>query len=145
MSHTKEQIIEILNTTELDGMAIRKKTVEYSLVDAEVVFAKRYTNHLFRDLSRANRGRPISGTKIIVKDPVLGSLFFQSTSDKFLGVERGDTISLVVSLTGVGTPSEKYPDPIIFAKALTRKRDSVLISKKDAATAPSDDDISVNV
>lgn len=134
----------MLNNTELDGLAIRKKTVTYSVVDAEVVFAKRYTNHLFRNLSRANRGVPLSGIKIIVKDPVLGSLYFQSTSDKLLNIVRGDKISLVVSLTGVGTPSEKYPDPIIFAKALTRKRDSVRITSEIAAS-PSDDDISVNV
>lgn len=141
---TKSEIIEILNNTELDGMSIRKKTIEYSIVDAEVVFAKSYTAGLFR-AGRYNRGVMVRGVKVIVKDPVLGSVFFQTTSDKLYSVERGDKISLVLSLTGVGTPSEKYPDPIIFAKALTRKRDSVTISKPDLAAAPSDDDISVNV
>lgn len=141
---TKTEIIEILNTTELDGMAIRKKTIEYSIVDAEVVFAKSYTAGLFR-AGRYNRGVMVRGVKVIVKDPVLGSIFFQTTSDKLYSVERGDRISLVLSLTGVGTPSEKYPDPIIFAKALTRKRDCVHISKPGVAAAPSDDDISVNV
>jgi hypothetical protein len=145
MSRTKTEIIETLNATELDGLAIRKKTVTYSLVDAEVVFVKSYTSHLFRDLSRANRGMLLRGVKIIVKDPVLGSVFFQSTSDKFNDVERGDKISLVVTLTGVGTPSEKYPDPIMFAKANTRKRDSVVLTKKDLSAPSADDDISVNV
>jgi hypothetical protein len=141
---TKSEIIEILNSTELDGLSIRKKTVEYSIVDAEVVFAKRYSSPLFR-ASRFNRGMIVAGVKVIVKDPVLGSVFFQTTSDKLNDIERGDKISLVLSLTGVGTPSEKYPDPIIFAKALTRKRDGVTITKPDVAAAPSDDDISVNV
>lgn len=136
---TKNEIIEILNSTELDGMAIRKKTVEYSLVDAEVVFAQIVTKSLF------NSYRSVTVIKVIAKDPVLGSVFFQTSSEKLFDIERGDRISLVLSLTGVGTPSEKYPDPIIFAKALTRKRDSVHISKKDVAPAPSDDDISVNV
>lgn len=141
---TKSEIIEILNSTELDGMAIRKPTVQYSITDAEVVFAKSYTAGLFR-AGRFTRGVMVRGVKVIVKDPVLGSVFFQTTSDKLYGVERGDKISLVLSLTGVGTPSEKYPDPIIFAKALTRKRDGVTISKPEVTAAPSDDDISVNV
>ena len=141
---TKSEIIEILNSTELDGIAIRKPTIQYSITDAEVVFAKSYTAGLFR-AGRYNRGVMVRGVKVIVKDPVLGSVFFQTTSDKLYSVERGDKISLVLSLTGVGTPSEKYPDPIIFAKALTRKRDGVTIGKPEVTAAPSDDDISVNV
>lgn len=141
---TKSEIIEILNSTELDGMTIRKPTVQYTITDAEVVFAKSYTAGLFR-AGRYNRGVMVRGVKVIVKDPVLGSVFFQTTSDKLYSVERGDKISLSLTLTGVGTPTEKYPDPIIFAKANTRKRDSVVVNKPAAEPSAVGDDLPVNV
>lgn len=134
---TKSEIIEILKTPAA-GAYMANETVDYNLVDAEVVFRKTYMSMV------RVRGIAVTGTKIIVKDPVLGSVYFQSTSDKIRAVGVGDKISLSLTLTGVGTPSEKYPDPIIFAKANTRKRDSVGI--KTTTTEPSaHDDISVNL
>lgn len=134
---TKAQIIEILNNPTLEGVRMKQSTVVYELVDAEVVFAKSILKPL-------NRYCVVKMNKIIVKDPILGSVFFQSSSEKLQQVSRGDKISLSINLTGVGTPSEKYPDPIIFAKASTRKRDCVTIKK--SVDAPSvDDDLTVNV
>lgn len=133
---TKVQIVETLKTSELVGFTEKNKTVNYELVDAEVVSVKKVVWAI-------NHYKVATAMKVVVKDSVLGSVFFQTTSDKLYGVNRGDKISLSLTLTGVGTASERYPDPIIFAKAKTRKRDSVAVTK--AATQPSGDDLSINV
>lgn len=135
---TKSEIIEILRTP-ASGTKMVYETFPYKLVDAEVVYAQLVTKSLF------NTYRTITVIKIIAKDPVLGSVFFQTSSDKLFDVARGDKISLSLTLTGVGTPTEKYPDPIIFAKANTRKRDSVVVNKPAAEPSAVGDDLPVNV
>lgn len=137
---TKSEIIKILRTpASLTDMNLYE-TVKYDLVDAEVVSVKIIDKNLY------NSYRRITVAKIVVKDALLGCVFFQSSSEKLFEIERGDKISLSLTLTGVGNPTEKYPDPIIFAKANTRKRDSVAV-KKPATAAPSavDDELPVNV
>lgn len=79
-------------------------------------------------------------TKIIVVDKDLGSIFFSGFSDKLRALDKGEKVSLKLTITGLGTPSEKYPDPIMFAKAHTRKGDCVKVESPD-----SDHDLTINV
>lgn len=136
---TKSEIIEILRTPASSTSMNLYETVKYDLVDAEVLSAKIVDKNLY------NSYRRITVTKIVVKDALLGCVFFQTSSDKLFDVDRGDKISLSLTLTGVGTPTEKYPDPIIFAKANTRKRDSVVVNKPAAEPSAVGDDLPVNV
>lgn len=136
---TKSEIIEILRTPASSTSMNLYETVKYDLVDAEVLSAKIVDKNLY------NSYRRITVTKIVVKDALLGCVFFQTSSDKLFDVARGDKISLSLTLTGVGTPTEKYPDPIIFAKANTRKRDSVVVNKPAAEPSAVGDDLPVNV
>lgn len=100
------------------------RNVKVALADAEIVFVKREA----RTLWKGSYAYGVSSyKKFIVKDPVYGSVYFSSSSDKLWNLNKGDKISLEVTFTGVGDPSERYPDPILFAKANTRKRDSVRV------------------
>ena len=98
------------------------KTVTINLNKAEVVFSK-------RDLKPINHYCVANLYKFIVKDPVFGSIFFSGFSSKLADLNLGDMISLKVTVTGVGDPSERYPDPIVFAKPHTRKGDSITVDK----------------
>ena len=135
---TRNEIIEILKSPpSLDGIQMTKPAINYDLLAGEIVFAKKYYH--------IHNGQHIKGIKIIVKDAVLGSVFFQTFSSRFFDVEKGDKISLTLTLTGVGEPREGFPDPIIFAKAQTRKGDSVLIQKLADEPSDNNDDLNVNV
>lgn len=79
--------------------------------------------------------------KIIVKHPELGTIYFGTYSSKFDNVRKGDKISLKVMISGIGDASERYPDPILFAKACTRKGDAVTV----LPTVADDSDLPVNV
>lgn len=79
--------------------------------------------------------------KIVVKHPELGAIYFGTYSNKFDNVRKGDKISLKVMINGIGDASERYPDPILFAKACTRKGDSVTVLPPVADGS----DLSVNV
>jgi hypothetical protein len=54
---------------------------------------------------------------------------------------KGDKISLKVMISGIGDVSERYPDPILFAKACTKRGDSVTVLPPVA----DENDLSVNV
>lgn len=116
------EFIMISHRQELIDMIKSGKTVTINLTQAEVVSSK-------RDLKPINHYRAASLYKIVVKDPVFGSIFFSGFSDKLASIGYGDKVSLKVTVTGVGDASERYPDPILFAKPLTRKGDSVTIEK----------------
>lgn len=79
--------------------------------------------------------------KVVVKHPELGTIYFGTYSSKFDTVRKGDKISLKVMITGIGDASERYPDPILFAKACTRKGDSVTVLPPVA----DETDLNVNV
>ena len=109
----KNQVIDLINSG---------KTVTVQLTGAEVVSVK-------QDYKPINRFYTGTLYKIVVKDPVLGAVYFGTFSDRLRGVDRGDKISLKVTLTGIGEASERFPDPILFAKPFTRKGDAVAIDR----------------
>jgi hypothetical protein len=112
----------MMNRQELIDNVTSGRQVTIQLTDAEVVSTK-------RDLRRVNHYRAANLYKVVVVDPVFGSVFFSSFSDKIGDINRGEKVSLKVTVTGVGEPSERYPDPILFAKPLTRQRDAVTIAR----------------
>lgn len=67
--------------------------------------------------------------KIIVKDPQLGSVWFSSFSDQFSSVERGDKLTMKVTVNGVGDSTRQYPDALLFAHTNTRSNNAVTILK----------------
>lgn len=97
-------------------------TVTIQLSGAKVVSTK-------RDIRPIGQYRAGTIYKIVVVDPVLGSVFFSSFSDKLADINLGEQVSLKVTVTGVGDPSERYPEPILFAKPLTRQRDAITIAR----------------
>lgn len=109
----RDQVIELINAG---------KTVTIQLDGAEVVSSKWESRSI-------NAYRMASLYKIVVKDPILGTIYFGSFSDKLSQLGRGDKISLKVTLTGVGQATERFPDPILFAKPCTRKGDAVTIDR----------------
>lgn len=119
----------------LDSLKAGKK-VTVELTDAEVVFSKAE----MRALSHYKVGTLM---KIIVRDENLGSIYFGGFSNKLRGLSRGDKVSLKVTITGVGDASEKYPDPILFAVAQTRGRDSVKVGVPEIDTSGTDLPINV--
>lgn len=126
-------------------------TVTIQLQDAEVVsvtYGTYFPNHYNPTYRRSWYGRSSvssqSGTtylKVVVKDPVMGAVFFKTYSSKLSDLEKGDKISLKVTVTGVGDATERYRDPIMFAKVHTRKGDSFTIAKPIV----SEPELSVNV
>ena len=84
-----------------------------------------------RPLRSVYRTRTLRYRKIIVHDDRLGAIYFSSSSDKFNDLKPGDLITLSLTVTGVGTASTRYPEPILFAKANTRAKDSVTICKPE--------------
>ena len=112
----------------------REVTVE--LTNAQVVSVK-------SELRPISHYRCATLTKIIVRDEVLGSIYFGGLSDKLRSINYGNKVSLKVKVTGVGDATERYPDPILFAKPLTRKGDSVKVEAPPADTQ--ENDLSINV
>lgn len=88
-----------------------------------------------------NRYAVASIGKFVVKHPELGTIYFGTFSSKFDNVRKGDKISLKVMINGIGDVSDRYPDPILFAKACTRKGDSVTV----LPPVTDESDLSVNV
>lgn len=123
-----------MNRSQLIDSLKRGHTVVVNLQNASVVFCK-------SELRPINHYRASRLTKIIVNDPVYGSIFFSGFSAKLDAISRGDKISLKVTVTGVGDPSDKYPEPILFAKPATRRADSIAINTPVAT----DSDLTVNV
>ena len=86
--------------------------------------------------------------KIIVKDPVFGTVYFSGFSQKLFDMFEKDGInaqvSLKVTVTGVGDATDKYPDPILFAKPHLKKGDPLVIDFPVDATRQ-DSDLPINV
>lgn len=123
-----------MNRTELIALVKSGKTVTVALDNASVVSIR-------RELRPINHYRCASMYKVVVKDPTFGAIYFSTFSAKFDDVNYGDTISLKVNVTGVGDATERYPDPILFSRANTRKGDSLSIAKP----AMIENDLTVNV
>lgn len=117
---TRDKLIEYINNGQ---------EVTIQLVDAEIVSLK----EVFVQGNARRAGPrwyiPSKTTRIVVKDPVFGTIFFSSFSDKFNTADRGDKISLKVTVTGIGSATQRYPEPMLFAKALTRQRGAVTIAR----------------
>ncbi len=138
--------------SELIDVVKSGRTVTIMLTDAEVIsvkdgvyFPQNYNFRYRRSwYGRSSASSSFSGTsylKVVVKDPELGVLFFKSYSNKLADLCKGDKVSLKITVTGVGDATERYPDPILFAKTHTRKGDSVAIAKPIVA----EPDLTVNV
>lgn len=126
----------MLNRAQILDLLKAGKKVTVELTGATVVFSKAEV----RPLSHYRVGTLM---KIIVRDETLGSIYFGGFSDKLRGISRGDKVSLKVTITGIGDASEKYPDPILFAVAQTRGRDSVKVDLPEIDT--SGNDLPINV
>ena len=141
----------MMNKLDLVANVKNGHTVTIQLKDAEVISVKDgvyYPSTVYHPRYRSWYGRSSvstrSGTrylKVVVKDPELGVLFFKTYSSKLTDLCKGDKISLKVTVTGIGDATERYPDPILFAKAHTRKGDSLSIDKPIV----SEPDLTVNV
>ena len=99
----KNKLMELLDNN---------KTITINLKDVEIIFLSEELKQISMSASRA-----FWMTKIIVKDENLGNIFLSSFSQKFKTLSKGQKISLTVTVTGKGQPSQKYPDPLLFAKA----------------------------
>lgn len=126
----------MMNRSELMELVKSGKMVTIMLNDAKVVSLK--------DEWKVCKNTTALLTKIVVVDPLLGAIYFSGFSEKLRRVEYGSLISLKVTVTGMGDATEKYPDPILFAKPHLRGSDTIT-SKPAADTLAGDVDISVNV
>lgn len=81
-----------------------------------------------KDYFRTSRSGWAGGAyrKFVVQDPTYGTVWFASSGEWFWNLDVEDRISLKLEISGVGTPSERYPDPILFAKPLRKSRDNPL-------------------
>lgn len=131
-----------MTKNELIALVKSGRTVTLNLVEAEIVSVKKDFVILHSKPGQGPGRRAASVTKIIVKDSELGAVYFSGFSEKLKQLYRGHKISLKVTVTGVGDPSNRYPDPILFAKPHTRKGDSVVI--KDDLTEDRDN-LPVNI
>lgn len=126
----------MMNRTELMELVKSGKMVTIMLNDAKVVSLK--------DEWKVCKNTTALLTKIVVVDPLLGAIYFSGFSEKLRRVEYGSLISLKVTVTGMGDATEKYPDPILFAKPHVRGSDTIT-GKPAADSLAGDVDISVNV
>lgn len=144
----------MMNRSELMELVKSGKMVTIMLTDAKVVSVKTdwkvcraparpATSGFYHDPT-PQYGRTAELFKIVVVDPLLGAIYFSGFSEKLRRVEYGSLISLKVTVTGMGDATEKYPDPILFAKPHLRGSDTIT-SKPAADTLAGDVDISVNV
>lgn len=134
-----------MKRNELISLVESGRDVTLKLVEAEIVSVKKDFIHMRPGVGPVGHRftvRTLSVTKIIVKDSELGAIYFSGFSEKLKQLYRGQKISLKVTVTGVGTPSNRYPDPILFAKPHTRRGDSVVI--KDDLTEDRDN-LPVNI
>lgn len=131
-----------MNRDEVIKLVKEGKRVVIMLDAADVVMCKS-TPMPLKNMSGA---APLA--KIIVKDPKFGSVYFSGFSNKLFDMFTKDGInaqvSLKVTVTGVGDPNEKYPEPMLFAKPHLKKGDPLVIDRPVDATG-TDDDLSINV
>lgn len=130
-----------MNRTELIENVNNGRRVTIMLSGAEVVSAK-------KELKPINHYRCATLYKIVVKDPTYGAIYFGGFSDKLLELFSSGyntaRVSLKVTVTGVGESSDRYPDPILFAKPHLKKGDPLVVDFAIDATE-SDHALSINV
>lgn len=130
-----------MNRTELIDNVKSGRRVTIMLNGAEVVSAK-------KDLKPINHYKCATLYKIVVKDPIYGAIFFSGFSDKLLEMfgssYNSAKVSLKVTVTGVGEASDRFPDPILFAKPHLKKGDPLVVDFPIDTTQESSD-LSVNV
>lgn len=131
----------MMNRTDLMQMVKEGKRVVIMLNKADVVMS-RSTPMPVKGVSSAMLA------KIIVKDPVFGAVYFSGFSQKLFDMFEKDGInaqvSLKVTVTGIGQPTEKYPEPMLFAKPHLKKGDPLMIDFPIDATGM-DSDLPINV
>lgn len=130
-----------MNKSELIERIQNGGQVIIQLKDAKVVSIK-------KDYFKTSRTGWAGGSykKFIVQDPVYGTVWFCSSGDFFWNLEVEDRISLKVQASGVGTPTERYPDPILFTKPLRKSKENTLeVVKFNASNSIESIDIGINV
>lgn len=131
----------MMNREDVMNMVKDGKRVVIMLNKAEVVMS-RSTPMVVKGVTSAMLA------KIIVKDPVFGTVYFSGFSQKLFDMFEKDGInaqvSLKVTVTGVGDATDKYPDPILFAKPHLKKGDPLEIDFPVDATRM-DSDLPINV
>lgn len=131
----------MMNREDVMKMVKDGKRVVIMLNKAEVVMS-RSTPMVVKGVTSAMLA------KIIVKDPVFGTVYFSGFSQKLFDMfEKGGInaqVSLKVTVTGIGDATDKYPDPILFAKPHLKKGDPLVIDFPVDATQM-DSDLPINV
>jgi hypothetical protein len=108
-----------MNADKIRELVGSGKTVIVMLTNAKVVSAK-------RDVIRLKSGYLTGVTKYVVTDENLGTIWFSTSSNKLSGVSVGDTITCKATLTGMGKPTPRFPNPMLFAKINTRQKELVV-------------------
>jgi hypothetical protein len=132
----------MMNRDEVMKLVKEGKRVVIMLDRADVVMCKS-TPMLIRGQMRS-----AMLAKLIVKDSNFGTVYFSGFSEKLFDMFTKDgvnaQVSLKVTVTGVGDPNEKYPEPMLFAKPHLKKGDPLVVDFPVDATK-SDDDLPINV
>lgn len=131
----------MMNRDDLIKMIKEGKRVVIMLNKADVVMSRSHPmalkNNQVADLA-----------KIVVKDPIFGAVYFSGFSEKLFKMFARDGINAQVSLkvivTGMGQPTDKYPEPMLFATPHLKKGDPLEIDFPVDATQM-DSDLPVNV
>jgi hypothetical protein len=88
------------------------RQVKIELKKAKIVFKKNVVFSYY--------GRTTHTVKFVVNDPVYQKVYFQTSAKELLNVNKNDLISCVLTVSGVSTPSEKYPEICIFGRRPTK-------------------------
>lgn len=129
-----------MNRNELVEFVEQGRRVTIMLDRAEVVSFK-------KELKPINHYKCATLYKIVVKDPTFGTIYFGGFSDRLLELAShryGTLVSLKVTVTGIGTATERYPEPMLFAKPHLKKGDPLVVDFPVDATNEGFD-LSVNV
>lgn len=126
-----------MNRTELVDLVKSGRKVTIMLAGAQIVSAK-------KELRPINHYKCATLYKIVVNDPIWGTIYFGGYSGRLhelYSQNIGKKVSLKVTVTGIGTPTTRYPEPMLFAKPHLKKSDPFVV---DYVTTE-DFDLSVNV
>lgn len=100
------------------------RTVVVMLTNATVVSVK-------SDFLRLRSGHITGVKKFVVKDEILGTIWFSTSSNKLWNMVEGDKITCKATLTGMGKPTPRYPDPMMFAKVNARQKELMIDSSAE--------------
>lgn len=126
----------MMTRNELLDLVKQGRSVTLMLTDAKIVSIK--------DEWKVCKNTTAQLHKIVAVDPTLGAVFFSGFSEKLKSLDFGALISLKVTVTGMGDATEKYPDPILFARPHIRGKDTITC-KPGAEVLTGDVDLTVNV